>query len=110
MAISTWIDKLGKVSKCIDCKTPEEFEIKPNFDWMNDNQLVSSGLKKQLNHILENRNQYEHFYIGLARNVQNPVFRHERGYGEMDYPDDGFRLLSLYRYWNMIEYFFPYNA
>ncbi len=27
----------------------------------------------------------------------------------MTYPDDGFRLLSLYRYWNMINYFFPYK-
>lgn len=25
----------------------------------------------------------------------------------MTYPDDGFRLLSLYRYWNMVNYFFP---
>ncbi|WP_298237133.1 S41 family peptidase [uncultured Algibacter sp.] len=27
----------------------------------------------------------------------------------MTYPDDGFRLLSLYRYWNIINYFFPYK-
>lgn len=27
----------------------------------------------------------------------------------MEYPDAGFRLLSLYRYWNMIHYFFPYK-
>ncbi len=27
----------------------------------------------------------------------------------MSYPDDGFRLLSLYRYWNIINYFFPYK-
>jgi len=25
----------------------------------------------------------------------------------MTYPDDGFRVLSLYRYWNMIRYYFP---
>jgi C-terminal processing protease CtpA/Prc len=27
----------------------------------------------------------------------------------MTYPDAGFNLLSLYRYWNMINYFFPYK-
>lgn len=27
----------------------------------------------------------------------------------MKYPDTGFRLLSLYRYWNMIQYYFPYK-
>jgi len=25
----------------------------------------------------------------------------------MPFPDDGYRLLSVYKYWNMIEYFFP---
>ena len=27
----------------------------------------------------------------------------------LQYPDAGYRLLSLYRYWNMIQYFFPYK-
>jgi C-terminal processing protease CtpA/Prc len=27
----------------------------------------------------------------------------------MKYPDAGFRLLSLYRYWNIIQYLFPYK-
>lgn len=27
----------------------------------------------------------------------------------MKYPDAGFRLLSLYRYWNIIQYYFPYK-
>src|SRR5690606_7178792 len=30
-------------------------------------------------------------------------------YSNMSYPDDGFRLLALFRYWNMINYFFPYK-
>ncbi len=25
----------------------------------------------------------------------------------MSYPDAGYRLLSLFRYWNIIQYFFP---
>jgi C-terminal processing protease CtpA/Prc len=27
----------------------------------------------------------------------------------MTYPDEGFRLLTLYKYWNMIQYYFPYK-
>ncbi|MBK9737841.1 MAG: hypothetical protein IPO92_24055 [Saprospiraceae bacterium] len=27
----------------------------------------------------------------------------------MKYPDAGFRLLTLYRYWNIIQYYFPYK-
>ena len=45
----------------------------------------------------------------MAPNIGNPEFRNEDPYSNMPYPDAGFRLLSLFRYWNMIEYFFPYK-
>lgn len=38
-----------------------------------------------------------------------PYFQNEAAYAQFKYPDAGFRLLSLYRYWNMIEYFYPYK-
>jgi C-terminal processing protease CtpA/Prc len=41
--------------------------------------------------------------------VGNPLFLHEETYAQPATPDAGLRLLSLYRYWNMIEYFFPYR-
>ncbi|MCL1827598.1 MAG: S41 family peptidase, partial [Candidatus Cloacimonetes bacterium] len=39
----------------------------------------------------------------------NPNFQNENPYNEMIFPDAGFRLLAVYRYWNMIQYFFPYK-
>ncbi|HKC34539.1 MAG TPA: S41 family peptidase, partial [Chitinophagaceae bacterium] len=39
----------------------------------------------------------------------NPVFDKEAIYKEVPAGDDGFRMLALFRYWNMIEYFFPYK-
>src|SRR5690606_23695326 len=55
----------------------------------------------------DKRNQEEHFYISLFPNVGNPHFTHENPYDNMPYPDAGFRLLSLYRLWSAVEYFFP---
>src|SRR5690606_26318129 len=55
-----------------------------------------------------NRNQGDHYYIGLQP-AGNPDFKNEPAYANMPYPDGGFRLLSLFKYWNMIEYFFPYK-
>jgi len=45
----------------------------------------------------------------MAPGVGNPDFSNENPYYRMSYPDAGFHLLSLYRYWNMIQYFFPYK-
>lgn len=39
----------------------------------------------------------------------NPIFDHELSYADQPLPDAGYRILSLLRYWNMIEYWFPYR-
>ena len=43
----------------------------------------------------------------MIKDVGIPEFIHEYSYSNMSYPDAGFRLLSLYRYWNIIHYFYP---
>ncbi|WP_133586643.1 hypothetical protein [Sphingobacterium yanglingense] len=56
-----------------------------------------------------NRNQDEHYYIAVDPRVGHPDFRNEKLYSDIPYPDDGYRLLTLFRYSNMIQYFFPYK-
>jgi C-terminal processing protease CtpA/Prc len=105
--LSTWIEKYGKLPVCKKCKpTPIDAVLKPDLSWI-DNSNLSSDLKSVLQEIYNNRNQGENYYIKLHPNVGNPDFTNENPYSDMTYPDSGFRLLSLYRYWNMIEYFFP---
>jgi hypothetical protein len=38
-----------------------------------------------------------------------PVFNHEPSYANIKLPDVGYQLLALFRFWNMIEYWFPYR-
>ena len=47
------------------------------------------------------------YYLDFYPNVGNPIFQNEKEYKEMDFSDDGYRLLALFRYWNIIEYFSP---
>ncbi|HRG41945.1 MAG TPA: S41 family peptidase [Saprospiraceae bacterium] len=85
-----------------------EVKIEPDLDWIKD-----SGFSDELRAILlkvknANRSQ-EHYYIGLKEGTKNPDFKNENAYPSMKYPDLGFRLLTLYRYWNIIQYYFPYK-
>ncbi len=59
----------------------------------------------------ENQNSIpqNNYYLDFYPNVGNPIFQNEKEYKEMNFSDDGYRLLALFRYWNMIEYFFPYK-
>lgn len=105
--LTTWIAKYGKLSVCKKCKpTPKDAYIKPDLSWI-ENLDASTDLKKNLKELYDKRNQEEHFYISLFPNVGNPHFTHENPYDNMPYPDAGFRLLSLYRLWSAVEYFFP---
>lgn len=103
----SWIEKYGEVPVCEKCKaTPDQAVLKPNLSWI-DSSNLSDNLRIMLREIYDNRHQGEHHYIALHRPVRNPDFTNENPYPNMPYPDSGFRLLSLYRYWNMIQYFFP---
>ena len=102
-----WIDNLGSIGECKTCNpTPEEALLKPDLNWIT-NSIVSESLRNKLHYIYYNRNQGTHFYIKMAPGVGNPQFENENAYANMPYPDAGYRLLALYRYWNMIHYFFP---
>ena len=102
-----WIDLFGQVKECTKCQpTDEDAFLKPDMEWINNQ---SADLRNKLIYIYNNRSQGKHYYIGMTANVGNPEFKNENPYSNMPYQDDGFRLLSLYRYWNMINYFFPYK-
>jgi C-terminal processing protease CtpA/Prc len=38
-----------------------------------------------------------------------PVWRPDKKYDDMHYPDADYRLLALFRFWNVIHYFYPYK-
>lgn len=104
-----WIENIGEIDKCRNCKQiAPDAHLKPNFEWIS-NSINNELLRNKLHNIYKNRNQGKHFYIEMANDAGNPEFKHENAYSNMPYPDDGYRVLALFRYWNMINYFFPYK-
>ena len=102
----TWINNLGNIEECTNCKpTDKEAILKPNNIWMDK---LQNSLKNKLTYIYKNRSQGNNYYIS-KKIIGNPNFKNENAYYSMPYPDAGYRLLSIYRYWNMINYFFPYK-
>lgn len=102
-----WIGSFGDIEECSTCEpTNKDAFLKPDLDWIDEQ---NEDLKNKLLYVYKNRSQGKHFYIGKLSNVGNPEFKNENAYANMPFPDEGFRLLSLYRYWNMINYFFPYK-
>ena len=106
--ILSWIESYGELAPCKKCEaTNPDAELKPDHRWM-QSEHITQTLQKELQHIYENRHQGEQYYIGYAsKQVGNPEFKNEKPYAEMVFPDAGFRLLALYKLWNMVHYFSP---
>ena len=104
-----WIAKYGRIRRCRKCGENSNYAyINPDLSWI-DNSNMSDELKIHILHIYSNRHQGNQFYIEQY-SQGSPFFKNEEQYSNMAFfPDAGFRLLSLFRYWNMIQYFFPYK-
>lgn len=97
----TTVSRPGKKNKLL--------KISPDFKWIAKAEL-GDELTAALNRVKEAKRPANGFYAKLYdEDTPVPYFRNETGYKAFKYPDDGYRLLAVYRFWNMIEYFYPYK-
>ena len=110
-ALAKWIAGLGPVKPCACVKLEEnEIHLHPRLAWLADTKLLGTELSASLRSIYDNRTVSEkQFYVSSAQYVGNPSFDHELTYQSIKLPDAGFQILALYRFWNIIEYWFPYR-
>ncbi|KUJ63174.1 hypothetical protein AR687_03180 [Flavobacteriaceae bacterium CRH] len=114
LVIENWVTSLGEV-KAYKISTPaskrEYFDKNFDLSWFSKNDLFSKSLSKKLKFIEENRNQGKQFYVDYELNSGKiPLqFNNEIKYSDFKWTDKKLRLLALFRYWNYIEYFFPYK-
>ena len=81
--------------------------ILPDLDWIDDRATFGEDLSKKMNEIRMARRDNKHHYIGLHNTTQTPKFRHENEYPHISPNDDGYRMLALFRFWNIVQYFYP---
>jgi len=109
-AISDWIATLGNVAECTVCATLDSSDLYlgTNLNWLSDQSLLGPDLSQTLRSIYRNRTRAATtFFVSLAPGVLNPVFDNELSYRGLKLPDAGYQLLGLFRFWNMVQYFYP---
>lgn len=105
------LNSLGTVKLCDACKTVVTQETSNNVDFnalWQDTEL-SPMLLKRLEFIRANRNLEKNYYVQFYRDTQLPLFNNERIVSFDPLPNKERRLLALARYWNAIQYFYPYK-
>lgn len=107
-----WINSLGKVKKCKSCKkvSNEKYFYKNfNLSWTQDTSIFTTELCNKLKFIEENRFQGKNNYVSTIPSVGNIKIQNEPQYENFDWNEKKYRILSLFKYWNIIEYFYPYK-
>jgi len=106
-----WVKKLGDVAPCAPCASaPDDVHLRSDLEWLRDRQTLGEELSGALEWVFRNRDPAGgQFYVSLHPRIGNPDFTRERGYAEQRSPDAGYRLLTLFRFWNIIQYWFPYR-
>jgi hypothetical protein len=109
--LSRWITGLGPLPPCTACvKLPETLVLAPRLSWLSDRARLGDALSAQLVAVHQRRPDVnEQFFVAFGRGARNPDFTNELEYPMQNEPDPGYRLLALYRMWNIIEYWSPYR-
>lgn len=103
-----WVKSLGPVEAGPVTAIPQNAKLTPDLGWIQTSGF-SEPLRKALMEIQRAKRPKEQYYVRLHTGAGNPEFLHEIAYDKIALPDAGLRLLALYRYWNMVQYFFPYK-
>lgn len=104
-----WISSLGEVPPCKGCR--QQPENSRNFDngWLSDETYFTPDVTRQLKWIEANRYTGDNYYVQLKKPLLIPDFSNEKPYTDSSFPSAEMRLLSLSRYWNAVQYYFPYK-
>ncbi|MDR1153609.1 MAG: hypothetical protein LBL04_02770 [Bacteroidales bacterium] len=106
-----FIDGLGDFhTKDYAISDPELYSCRIDLSWLNDQQMFDRNLMDKLNRIknADRPDKVNYYVIPFRGGARDRNFRAEKTY-RVSWEDQGFRLLALFRFWNVMEYNFPYK-
>ena len=80
-----------------------------NINWISDTSVFSINTILKLKNIYANNTPFDNKYISSNQWVKNPIFDTDTLFNNTILPNKNVRLLSLFRYWNIINYYYPYK-
>jgi hypothetical protein len=108
-SLFVWINELGEIPLPVE---PEPVFVDSicnitDYSWIDD-PFFSDSVSNILNVIIERYRPQTNVYLSSAPGAGNPLFDNDVACNSYN-ASEGLRILTLYRYWNIINYFFPYK-
>ncbi|MGG7177470.1 S41 family peptidase [Clostridium paraputrificum] len=104
-----WINEFGEIKEGKPSTTGAVM-LEADNGWIKDETYLNKELSDLLvklskTYITERDKSYVAFQDDTYCD-----FKNEDDYKNMNFDDDGYRILSLFRYWNIVHYFNPYRT
>uniref|UniRef100_UPI00261ED388 S41 family peptidase n=1 Tax=uncultured Proteiniphilum sp. TaxID=497637 RepID=UPI00261ED388 len=112
--LDNWIDSLPPVEVTQKDSIPlSRVKVKADYGKLFNTAYLHQKTIDKLQFILDNTQIRENHFIKLNyRRTSNEPFviiTNETTYEDMAFPELPYRILALFRYWNIVNYFFPYR-
>lgn len=112
-----WVRSLGDYTpnrvECEQSLAPLELVSTVDLAWTRDTTLLGRDLSRLLQN-LRYAERGENYYLRMGTTGNGPGYHYLSLRGESFHPtpqmDSGLNLLTLFRLWNIIEYYAPYRA
>jgi C-terminal processing protease CtpA/Prc len=85
-----------------------EVKYKRKVKWLEDTTYISQKNLIYLKELIDQKGPYINYYVKQNVNSGNLNYSNEISYSDSTRPSLNLRLLSLFRHWNIIYYFYPY--
>jgi len=106
-----WVRQLNSVDNTEGCSTNGGASASPRTrSWLTDKQFLGARLSEELvSHANVSEKISRQHYVVAQPGVGNAVFNNEGDYSSSSSIDWELRLLGLFRFWNIVEYWAPYR-
>ncbi len=109
--INKWIDHYGSIMETENhaVKDSSLYHRFAHLEWLEDTNLFDKALSDKLLKIKQaKRNGIFNYYLPILTDNEDIEFVRDKPYPEVSWKDQGYRILTLFRLWNAIEYAYPY--
>lgn len=108
--VESWLNGYTIIDSCNSCETNTSHKVAsgPDTTWFTTSGFSNSVLSR-LRIIMKNRSRDAHYYFTSGSSGQIRIIN-ENSYNSAKYPAFEWRLLTLFRYWNIVQYFSPYRS
>lgn len=108
--LNQWIDKYGEIkeTKYYSISDSSMYSRVINLDWLNDKNVFDNELAPKFNRIRSAKRNKTHYYIQNYASRTDLTKSREPQYSNISWEDQGFRILTLFKFWNAMEYNYPF--